>query len=107
MIRVRMAQGRPLAYVHLYIAWTVAAKLSPRSLLKLPLSSAIESGLRIRITDVKHLVGTKLVDAVLSAHLQIPAGSPGLLVERNYFCEKICYCAPWAFIAPMFRYELS
>ena len=83
MISVRMAQGRPLACVHSYIAWTVAAKLSPRSLLKLPLSSAMESGLGIRITDVKHLMGAKLVDAVISAHVQIPAGSPGLFVERN------------------------
>jgi DNA-binding GntR family transcriptional regulator len=89
------------------IAWTVAAKLSPRSLRKLPLSSAIESGLGIRITDVKHLVGAKLVDAVLSARWQIPVGSPGLLVERNYFCKKICYCAPWLYRTDLFRYELK
>jgi hypothetical protein len=43
-----------------------------------------------------------MVEAVISAHLQIPAGSPVLFVERNYFCKKICYCAPWAFIAPIF-----
>ncbi len=83
MIRVRMAQGRLLAYVHSYIGWTVAAKLSPRSLLKLPLSSAMESRLGIRITDLKHLVGAKLVDAVILAHLQIPAGSPVLLSRET------------------------
>jgi DNA-binding GntR family transcriptional regulator len=107
MIRVRMAQSRPLVYVHSYISWTVAAKLSPRSLLKLPLSSAIESGLRIRITDVKHLVGAKLVDAVISAHWQIPAGSPVLFVERNYFCKKICLRTMGFYRTDLFRYELK
>ena len=108
MTRVRMAQGRPLAYVHSYLASTVAGKLSPRSLLKLPLSSAIESGLGIKITDVKHLVGAKLVDDEVSAHLEIPAGSPVLFVERNYFCKKDLVLRSVGFYrSDLFRYELK
>jgi GntR family transcriptional regulator len=108
MTRIRMAQGRPLAYVYSYLASAVAGKLSPRSLLKLPLSSAIESGLGIKITDVKHLVGAKLVDAVISAHLQIPAGSPVLFVERNYFCKKDLVLRTVGFYrSDLFRYELK
>jgi GntR family transcriptional regulator len=106
--RVRMAQGRPLAYVHSYVPERVADKLSPKSLLKLPLSSAIESGLGIKITDVKHLVGAKLVDAEISVHLQIPAGSPVLFVERNYFCKKELVLRTLGFYrSDLFRYELK
>jgi GntR family transcriptional regulator len=108
MTRIRMAQGRPLAYVYSYVRSQVADKLSPKSLLKLPLSSAIEARLGIKITGVKHLIGAKLVDAVISAHLQIPAGSPVLFVERNYFCKKDLVLRTVGFYrSDLFRYELK
>jgi GntR family transcriptional regulator len=108
MTRIRMAQGRPLAYVYSYVPSPVADKLSPKSLLKLPLSSVIESGLGIKITDVKHLVGAKLVDEEVSAHLEIPAGSPVLFVERNYLCKKDLVLRTVGFYrTDLFRYELK
>jgi GntR family transcriptional regulator len=108
MTRIRMAQGRPLAYVYSYVPSQLAEKLSPKSLLKLPLSSAIESRLGIKITDVKHLVGAKLVDDEVSAHLEIPAGSPVLFVERNYLCKKELVLRTVGFYrSDLFRYELK
>ena len=108
MTRIRMAQGRPLAYVYSYVSARIADKLSPQSLLKLPLSSAIESRLGIKITDVKHLVGAKLVDNKVSAHLEIPAGSPVLFVERNYLCKKELVLRTVGFYrSDLFRYELK
>jgi GntR family transcriptional regulator len=108
MTRIRMAQGRPLAYVYSYVPARVADKVSRKSLLKLPLSSATESGLGIKITEVKHLVGAKLVDDEVSAHLEIPAGSPVLFVERNYLCKKELVLRTVGFYrSDLFRYELK
>src|SRR5918999_2661637 len=108
MTRIRMAQGRPLAYVYSYIPPRVADHLSRKSLLKLPLSLAIESGSGIEITGVKHLIGAKLVDDEVSAHLEIPAGSPVLFVERNYFCKKELVLRTVGFYrTDLFRYELK
>ena len=108
MTRIRMAQGRPLAYVYSYIPPRVADHLSPKNLLKLPLSLAIESGSGIEITGVKHLIGAKLVDDEVSAHLEIPAGSPVLFVERNYFCKKELVLRTVGFYrTDLFRYELK
>jgi GntR family transcriptional regulator len=108
MTGIRMAQGRPLAYVYSYVPGRVADRLSPKSLLNLPLSSAIESRLGIKITDVKHLIGAKLVDDEVSAHLEIPAGSPVLFVERNYFCKNHLVLRTVGFYrSDLFRYELK
>jgi DNA-binding GntR family transcriptional regulator len=67
---------------------------------------AIESGWGIKITDVKHLIGAKLVDAEISAHLQIPAGSPVLFVER-YFCRKLVLRTMGYYRRDLFRNELK
>src|SRR5918999_5315718 len=74
--RIRMARGQPLAYVYSYVRSRFADRISPKSLLKLPLSSAIETAFDIKITDVRHRVGAKLADDEVSAHLEIPPGSP-------------------------------
>ena len=54
----------------------------------IPLSTVIESSLRIKISDVKHIVEAKLSDDEVSAHLDIPQGSPVLYVERDHFYKK-------------------
>jgi GntR family transcriptional regulator len=106
--RVRMALGHPLAYVHSYVKSRFADRLSPKSLLKLPLSSAIEDAFRIKITDVRHLIAAKLADDEVSAHLEIPPGSPVLFVERNYFCKKELVLRTLGFYrSDLFRYELK
>jgi GntR family transcriptional regulator len=108
MTRVRMAHGQPLAYVHSYVPTPIAAKLPQRSLLKLPLSSVIENALRIRVTDVRHLVGAKLADDEVSANLKIPPGSPVLFVERNYFHKEDLLLRTAGFYrSDLFRYELK
>jgi DNA-binding GntR family transcriptional regulator len=86
--RTRLARGQALAYVHSYVPTAVAAKLAPRSLLRLPLSSAIESVLGITISDVKHRVGAKLADDDAASNLGISPGSPVLFVKRFYFHRK-------------------
>ena len=108
MTRVRVAHGQPLAYVYSHVPTRIAAKLPQKSLLKLPLSSVIENVLRIRITDVKHLVGAKLSDEEVSANLEIPPGSPVLFVERNYFYKKDLLLRTVGFYrSDLFRYELK
>jgi len=106
--RIRMARGQPLAYVYSYIRSRFADKISPKSLLKLPLSSAIEAAFELKITDVRHLVGAKLATDEVSAHLEIPPGSPVLFVERNYLCKKALVLRTIGFYrSDLFRYELK
>jgi GntR family transcriptional regulator len=108
MTRVRMAHGQPLAYVYSFVPTRIAAKLPRKSLLKLPLSGVIEGALRIRITDVRHLVGAKLADEEVSANLEIPAGSPVLFVERSYYYKKDLLLRTAGFYrSDLFRYELK
>jgi len=108
MTRLRMARGQPLAYVYSYVPTRIAAKLPQKSLLKLPLSSVIENAQRIRITDVRHLIGAKLADDEVSASLEIPPGSPVLFVERNYLHKKDLLLRTVGFYrSDLFRYELK
>jgi GntR family transcriptional regulator len=108
MTRVRMARERPLAFVHSYVPGRLAERLSPRALLKLPLSSAIEDTGGLKITDVRHLVGAKLANDEVAAHLEIPPGSPVLFVERNYFSKKNLVLRTLGFYrSDLFRYELK
>ena len=108
MTRVRVAHGQPLAYVYSYVRAQIAAKLAQKSLLKLPLSSVIENAWGIKITDVRHVVGAKLADDEVSAHLEIPPGSPVLFVERNYLCKKELVLRTQGFYrSDLFRYELK
>jgi GntR family transcriptional regulator len=106
--RIRMARGQPLAYVYSYVKSRFAAKISSKSLLKLPLSSAIENAFGIKVTDVRHLVGAKLAGDEVSVHLKIPPGSPVLFVERNYLCKKELILRTVGFYrSDLFRYELK
>ena len=94
--------------MHSYVASRIAALLPKKSLLRLPLSSVIEKALRIRITDVRHLVGAKLADDEISLHLEIPAGSPLLFVERNYYYRKeLLLRTAGHYRSDLFRYELK
>ena len=103
-----MARSRPLAYVNSYVRSRFVEKISPRSLLKLPLSSAIESAWGVKITDVKHLVSAKLADDEVSRHLEIPPGSPVLFVERNYRLKRELVLRTVGFYrSDLFRYELK
>jgi DNA-binding GntR family transcriptional regulator len=106
--RTRLARGQALAYVHSYVLTAVAAKLSSRSLLTLPLSSAIESVLRITVSDVKHLVGAKLADDDAASHLGISPGSPVLFVKRFYFHRKNLLLLTLGFYrSDIFNYSLT
>lgn len=106
--RTRLARGQTLAYVHSYVPTTVAEKISSKSLLTLPLSSAIESVLRITMSDVKHLVGAKLADDEAASHLKISPGSPVLFVKRFYFHRRNLMLLTQGFYrSDIFNYSLT
>ncbi|MGE5304458.1 MAG: GntR family transcriptional regulator [Alphaproteobacteria bacterium] len=106
--RVRMAHGRPLAYVISYVPSRIAARIPTRRMKKIPLSTAIETSLGIKIANVKHVVEAKLADDVVSARLDIPPGSPVLYVERDHFYKKSLIMRTAGFYrSDLFRYELK
>ena len=64
-------------------------------------------GVGIGLTIVKHIVEAKLSDDAVSAHLDIPQGSPVLYVERDHFYKKRLIMRTAGFYrSDLFRYEL-
>jgi len=105
--RVRLAHGRPLAYVISYVPARIAARVRIKGMKTIPLSTVIESSLKIKISDVKHIVEARLADEAVSAHLEIPPGSPVLYVERDHFHKKRLIMRTAGFYrSDLFRYEL-
>ena len=106
--RIRLANRRPLAYVVSYLPARIAARVRIKGMKTIPLSSVIEGSLRLKISNVKHIVEAKLSDDVVSAHLQIPQGSPVLYVERDHFHQKRLMMRTTGFYrSDLFRYELK
>jgi GntR family transcriptional regulator len=106
--RVRMAYGRPLAFVNSYVPAGVLGKVPRDRLLKQPLTTIIEDRLRIKVAGLKLVVSAKLSDQQVSAHLEIPTGSPVLFVERNYFYKKKIVLRTAGFYrSDLFGYEIK
>jgi GntR family transcriptional regulator len=106
--RIRLAQRRPLAYVVSYLPARIAAHVRIKGMKTIPLSTVIESSLRVKISGVKHIVEAKLSDDVVSTHLDIPQGSPVLYVERDHFQKKRLIMRTAGFYrSDFFRYELK
>jgi DNA-binding GntR family transcriptional regulator len=106
--RIRMAHQRPLAYVISYVPSRMAAQVRIKGMKTIPLSTVVETSLGIKISDVKHVVEAKLSDEEVSAHLNIPPGSPVLYVERDHFHKKRLIMRTVGFYrSDLFRYELK
>ena len=106
--RIRMSHRRPLAYVISYLPLRIAAQLQIKGMKIIPLSTVIEKSLGIKISNVKHVVEAKLSDDEVSAHLDIPPGSPVLYVERDHFYKKRLIMRTVGFYrSDLFRYELK
>ena len=106
--RVRMAYGRPLAYVISYVPSRIAAQIPANRMKRIPLSDVIEDSLGIKVGNVRHVVEAKLSDDIVSGHLAIPPGSPVLYVERDYFHkQKLIMRTAGFYRSDLFRYELK
>lgn len=106
--RVRMAYGRPLAFVTSYVPARVLDKVPRDRLLKQPLTNIIEDRLGLKVAGLKLVVSAKLADRQVSAHLEIPTGSPVLFVERNYLHKKKLILRTAGFYrSDLFGYEIK
>ena len=88
IVRIRLSQGQPLAHVVSYVPFRIGSRIPARQLHIAPLPIIIETVSGINITEVKHAVAARLSDDEVSRHLSISAGSPVLLVERDYLHRK-------------------
>lgn len=88
IVRIRLSQGQPLAHVVSYVSLRIGSRIPARLLNIAPLPIIIETVSGINITEVKHAVAARLSDDDVSRHLAISAGSPVLLVERDYLHRK-------------------
>jgi GntR family transcriptional regulator len=108
MIRLRMSNGHPLAYVVSYVPARIASRISEKRLARQPLSNAIEASCRIKITGVKHRVAARLSDSEVAAQLEIPGGSPVLFVERDYLHKKEMLLRTLGYYrSDLFSYEIE
>jgi GntR family transcriptional regulator len=106
--RVRMAYGRPLAFVNSYVPARVLDKVPGNRLLKQPLTNIIEDRLGIKVAGLKLVVSAKLADRQVSTHLEIPTGSPVLFVERNYLHKrKLVLRTAGFYRSDLFGYEIK
>jgi GntR family transcriptional regulator len=106
--RVRMAYGRPLAFVNSYVPAGMLDKVPRDRLLKQPLTNIIEERRGIKVASLKLVVSAKLADRQVSAHLDIPTGSPVLFVERNYLHKKKLLIRTAGFYrSDLFGYEIK
>jgi len=106
--RVRMAYGRPLAFVTSYVPSCMFEKVPKDRLHKDPLTSIIEDRLRVKVAGLKLVVSAKLSDREVSSRLEIPAGSPVLFVERNYSHKKKLLLRTSGFYrSDLFGYEIK
>ena len=88
IVRIRLSHGQPLAHVVSYVPFRIGSRIPARQLGIAPLPIIIETVSGINITEVKHAVAARLSDDDVSRHLAISAGSPVLLVERDYLHRK-------------------
>jgi GntR family transcriptional regulator len=108
VIRIRLSQGQPLAYVVSFVPSRIGSKIREKDLARSPLPNIIENLSHLRITEVRHTVSARLSDDEVSAHLGIPAGSPVLFIERDYLRNKETVLSSVGFYrSDLFRYELT
>jgi GntR family transcriptional regulator len=106
--RVRIAYGRPLAFVNSYVPARVLHKVSRDRLFKDSLTSIIEDRLGHKVAGLKLVVSAKLASKEVAAHLEIPAGSPVLFVERNYLHRATLVLRTAGFYrSDLFGYEIK
>ena len=108
IIRIRLSQGQPLAYVISYVPSRIGSKIQEKELTRSPLNTIVENLLPFKITRVKHTVSARLADDEVSSHLGIPPGSPVLYVERDYLHKKEMILRSVGFYrTDLFTYELT
>lgn len=106
--RVRMAYGRPLAFVNSYVPARLLDKVAPDRLLQQPLTGIIEERLGHKVAGLKLVVSAKLAERQVSAQLEIPTGSPVLFVERNYLHKTTLVLRTAGFYrSDLFGYEIK
>lgn len=108
MTRLRLARAKPLAFVYSDVPARIATQLPKKQLVRLPLSTVIENAFDTHVSDVQHVIGAKLADEQVALHLEIPAGSPVLYVERDYrFGGTLLLRTVGYYRSDLFRYEIK
>src|SRR5712692_3942988 len=108
IVRIRLSQGQPLAHVVSYVPFRIGSKISKAKLESSPLPNVVETASGFNLTEVKHAVGARLSDDTVSHHLGIPAGSPVLVVERDYLHRKETVVrSVGLYRSDLFSYELT
>jgi GntR family transcriptional regulator len=85
--RMRLRQKRPVSYTVSHLAPRFADVLTARDLRKESVVQALEETTGVTFSEVEQIVEASLADEDAAQVLEIPVGSPLLLVQRNYKLE--------------------
>jgi GntR family transcriptional regulator len=108
IVRVRMQADHPLEYIVTYIAAPVGRKIPDKAFSHMALPLVLGSYTAVEISEVKHTIGALLADAEVARSIEIPLGSPVLMIERDYLeHEKIVAVSAGYYRSDLFRYELK
>jgi GntR family transcriptional regulator len=112
MVRVRRIRSRgnqPLSYAIGYIPPALAASLHPEDLSTKPLLiDTLEQKAGVLFREVNQTIDASLASDETATALQVPLGSPVLLVQRRYELEsgKCGFVAVDYYPSPSVRYEI-
>lgn len=108
IVRVRMQGGHPLEYVVTHLTVAVGRKIPDKAFTDMALPLILRSYASIEISEVKHTIGALLADSQVARAIEIPLGSPVLMIERDYIeREKIAAVSAGYYRSDLFRYELK
>ena len=108
LVRVRMQDGKPLAYIISYLPSAVASLVKEEFLIRFPLVTAVETCSPVRFTDVSHTIRVALSDADVSRELNLPKGDAVLLFERDYLSEQETIMISIGYYrSDLYRYEVK
>jgi GntR family transcriptional regulator len=108
IVRVRMQDEKPIAYIMSHLPCKIASLLEDKVLTRLPLVTAVETCSSVRFTHVSHGIRVVLSDADVARKLDLPAGAPVLLIERDYFSEEgIIMISSGYYRSDLYRYEVK
>ncbi len=86
--RVRFMNGKPFAFTTNYLTLNIGSRINKKDLLTKPLLQILELDLGVTFTEAFQTIEASFADQDLAQMLEVPFGSPILLVERIMYTAR-------------------
>ena len=82
--RVVLSDGAPIAYLRTYLPYELGARLTVPDIEREPISALVAKRFRVPVRRAVQTIQPAIADMDVVRHLELPVGSPVLLVERDW-----------------------